>query len=63
MFVDSLFHPPGDGTATGTEITVVDVNFSGLCGLDLIGRRAHIEFLKNKSYIDTLLWTLDAVYA
>ena len=63
MFVDSLFQPPGDGTATGTEITVVDVNFSGLCGLDLIGRRAHIEFLKNKSYIDTLLWTLDAVYA
>ena len=49
--------------AAGTELTLVDVSFSALLGkIDLIGRRAHIEFLRNKQYVDTLVWTLDAVY-
>ena len=64
MFVAERSGPPGGGAAAaGTELTLVDVSFSALLGkIDLIGRRAHIEFLRNKQYVDTLVWTLDAVY-
>ena len=56
--------PPTDGSAyRGTDITVVDVSFAGQAsGLDIIGRKAHIEFLHNRQYVDTLVWSLNSVF-
>ena len=63
MFVAERSESGGAMATAGTELTLVDVSFSALVGkIDLIGRRAHIEFLRNKQYVDTLVWTLDAVY-
>ena len=56
--------PPSDSRARhGTDITVVDVSFAGqTSGLDIIGRKAHIEFLHNRQYVDTLMWSLSSVF-
>lgn len=50
-----------DGTAPKGSLAVVDVNFSQI-GVDFIGRKAHIEFLHNRYYIESMIWTLDSIY-